>query len=110
MRISDWSSDVCSSDLLSEHQGAALYAAQDFSPDGSHLLYTSNEGSEFARLRRYNLADASHTDVESADWDITYAWYSQSGRYRVSGVNEDGSAQVPVFDTTTDSADRKRVV
>src|SRR3546814_10491882 len=94
MRISDWSSDVCSSDLLfdrsakqllklSEHQGAALYAAQDFSPDGSHLLYTSNEGSEFARLRRYNLADASHTDVESADWDITYAWYSQSGRYRV---------------------------
>src|SRR3546814_20756027 len=78
MRISDWSSDVCSSDLLfdrsakqllklSEHQGAALYAAQDFSPDGSHLLYTSNEGSEFARLRRYNLADASHTDVESAD-------------------------------------------
>src|SRR3546814_12665452 len=62
------------------------------------------EGSEFARLRRYNLADASHTDVESADWDITYAWYSQSGRYRVSGVNEDGSAQVHVFDATPDSA------
>lgn len=89
---------------LSEHQGAALYAAQDFSPDGSHLLYTSNDGSEFARLRRYNLADGSHVDVESADWDITYAWYSHSGRYRVSGVNEDGSAQVHVFDTTTESA------
>lgn len=83
---------------LSEHTGDAKYSAQDFSPDGGQLLYTSNEGSEFARLRRYNLADASHADVESSDWDIVYAWYSQTGRFRVSGINEDGALQVHVFD------------
>ncbi|MDX2301046.1 MAG: prolyl oligopeptidase family serine peptidase [Xanthomonadaceae bacterium] len=89
---------------LSEHQGEARYAAQDFSPDGSHLLYTSNEGSEFSRLRRYNLADATHGGVEAADWDIAYAWYSQTGRYRVSGVNEDGSLIAQVFDTVANAA------
>lgn len=89
---------------LSQHSGDAEYSAQDFSPDGSHLLYTSNEGNEFARLRRYNLADASHADVESANWDIAYAWYSHSGRYRVSGINEDGSLQVHVFDTAADAS------
>jgi len=88
---------------LSEHSGNAQYAAQDFSPDGSHLLYTSNEGSEFSRLRRYNLGDGSHAEVEASAWDIAYAWYSQTGRYRVSGVNEDGSLKVRVFDTRADA-------
>lgn len=43
---------------LTPHQGDAQFSAQDFAPDGRFLYYTSNEGSEPARLRRYEFATA----------------------------------------------------
>lgn len=83
---------------LSPHQGAAQFAIQDFAPDGSHLLYTSNDGSEFFRLRRYDLTSGEHTDVQAEDWDIVYSHYSHNGRYRIAAINEDGSTAVRLYD------------
>jgi dipeptidyl aminopeptidase/acylaminoacyl peptidase len=84
---------------LSPHQGAAQFGIEDFAPDGSHLLYTSNDGSEFFRLRRYDFASGAHSEVQQADWDIVYAAYSQEGRYRAIGLNVDGSIEVQLFET-----------
>lgn len=86
---------------LSPHEGAAQFAVEDFAPDGSHLIYTSNEGNEFFRLRRYDFASAAHSDVQQADWDIAYASYSHNGRYRAIGVNVDGSLQVELYDAAS---------
>lgn len=83
---------------LSPHEGNAQFAVEDFAPDGSHLLYTSNDGSEFFRLRRYDLATGEHADVQQADWDIGYASYSHNGRYRAVGVNVDGSVVVELYE------------
>jgi dipeptidyl aminopeptidase/acylaminoacyl peptidase len=86
---------------LSPHEGNAQFAIEDFAPDGSHVLYSSNEGNEFFRLRKYDLASGEHADVQQADWDIAYAAYSHSGRYRAVGINQDGSLVVQLYDVAS---------
>lgn len=86
---------------LSAHEGNAQFSIEDFAPDGSHLLYTSNDGSEFFRLRRYDFATGEHSDVQAEDWDIAYSHYSHGGKYRVAAINEDGSTSVRLYDAAS---------
>jgi dipeptidyl aminopeptidase/acylaminoacyl peptidase len=86
---------------LTPHEGNASYAAEDFDPRGTHLYYTSNEGAEFAKLRRYDLAAGTHEDVQSEPWDIAYANFSHNGKYRITAVNVDGSTAIKVYDTAS---------
>jgi len=86
---------------LSPHAGQAVFAAQDFAVDSGHLLYTTNVGSEFMRLRRYDIASGEHADVEAADWDIQYSYYSHNGRYRVTATNVDGSTAIAVVEVAS---------
>ncbi len=41
-------------------------------------------------MRRWELATGKTEDVEKADWDVAWTFFSWSGKYRVSGVNQDG--------------------
>jgi dipeptidyl aminopeptidase/acylaminoacyl peptidase len=88
---------------LTPHQGDASYAAEDFGPGDTHLYYTSNEGSEFARLRRYDLQAGTHEDVQSEPWDIAYAYFSHNGKYRVTAINVDGSTAIKLYDAATNA-------
>lgn len=87
--------------LLSEHEGDALFTAEDFSPDGQYLYYTSNAGSEYARLRRYDLTAGSHEEVQAESWDIDFSYFSPKGKYRVAGINTDGATSIRLYDTAT---------
>ena len=86
---------------LSAEGVAADFSPEDFDADSTHLYYLSNEGAEFARVRRYDLAAGTHEDVERADWDVMYTGFSRRGRYRVTGINEDAHTVVKVYDTRT---------
>ncbi|HEU0106863.1 MAG TPA: prolyl oligopeptidase family serine peptidase [Vicinamibacteria bacterium] len=86
---------------LSAEGVAADFSPEDFDADSTHLYYLSNEGAEFARVRRYDLAAGTHEDVERADWDVMYTGFSRRGRYRVTGINEDAHTVVEVYDTRT---------
>ncbi|HMM66176.1 MAG TPA: hypothetical protein PKC03_04480, partial [Dokdonella sp.] len=86
---------------LTPHEGNASYSAEDFAPDSSSLLYLSNEGSEFSRLRQYVIDGGKHEDLQSAPWDIVYARWSHDGKYRVVGINADGSTEVQVTETAS---------
>ena len=83
---------------LSAHTGEASYTPASFDPAGRYLYYLTNDGSEFSRLRRYALADGTHEDVQKADWDIVYSYFSHGGRYRVTGINQDGRTAISVID------------
>ncbi|MEE4273225.1 MAG: alpha/beta fold hydrolase [Thermoanaerobaculales bacterium] len=87
--------------LISEHEGMATFAPADFSADSAHLYYTSNLEGEFSALYRYDLATAEHEPVFATDWDVSFAYFSRNGRYRVIGTNEDGYTVVRITDTTT---------
>jgi dipeptidyl aminopeptidase/acylaminoacyl peptidase len=89
---------------LTPHEGQVNYSPQDFDPEAKALYYTTTEGGEFARVRRYLMADKKHEDVEKADWDIVSTTFSHKGKYRVTAVNEDGRTAVRVLETATGSA------
>ncbi|HEV7502420.1 MAG TPA: S9 family peptidase, partial [Vicinamibacteria bacterium] len=86
---------------LSTEGVAADFSPEDFDADSTHLYYLSNEGAEFARVRRYDLVSGRHEDVEKKDWDVMYTGFSRRGRYRVTGINEDAHTVVEVNDTRT---------
>ena len=64
----------------------------------------TDEGSEFTRLKRYTLGDGRHEDVQKADWDVTFTLFSHNGRYRVTGINEDGRDAISMIETASGRA------
>ena len=84
--------------LITPHQGEAVFRAQTFDPQSTRLYFLTDEGGEFTRLRVYDIGNGTSKDVEKADWDITYTFFSRDGRYRVTGVNLDASIVIRVVD------------
>ncbi len=89
---------------ISAHNGQVNYQPSTFDPASKYLYYLTDEASEFTRLKRYALADGRHEDVQKADWDIVFTSFSHNGRYRVTGVNEDGRVAISVIETATGRA------
>lgn len=83
---------------ISDHKGRSEFNGADFDPSSKWLYIRTNDGSEFLRLRRYELATGKTEDVEKADWDITSAWFSETGKYRVTVLNEDARSTVRIVD------------
>jgi dipeptidyl aminopeptidase/acylaminoacyl peptidase len=71
---------------------------QDFSPDSKSLYYTTDKGSEFAYLVRYDLATGQRTEVLKTRWDVAGAGFSRDGRWFTTTVNADGKTELRVFE------------
>lgn len=84
---------------LSPHEGDASFGPQEFSVDSRSLYYLTDEGSELGYLKRHDISGGSSEKVESASWDIMYAGFSESGRFRVLGMNNDARTEIRVMDT-----------
>ncbi|HEX2562097.1 S9 family peptidase [Phenylobacterium sp.] len=71
------------------------YTDGEFTADGRAVLMISDEGSEFARLVRYDLADGRRTTIaEGRGWDIESFDLSEDGRLLAYSANEDGRSRV----------------
>jgi dipeptidyl aminopeptidase/acylaminoacyl peptidase len=96
-----WNTAAKTMTLISKHEGVASYEPEVFDPDSKWLYYLTNDGSEFMRVRRYELATGKSEDVEKADWDIAWTHFSRNGKYRISAVNADGRSILKVWDGKT---------
>ncbi|HWT13502.1 MAG TPA: S9 family peptidase [Allosphingosinicella sp.] len=85
--------------LITEHQGNVAYDVYGFTPDGSALVYGTNESSEFGQAWTYALADGAKRPLIQAEWDVMFVLHSPSGRYRVHAINEDASTRLTITDT-----------
>ncbi|WNG40141.1 S9 family peptidase [Archangium minus] len=83
---------------ITPHQGDAFFQVSAFDPASSALYFLTNEGSEFKRVARYTLATGQVEDVERADWDVMYTYFSRKGGFRVTAINEDGRTVIRVHD------------
>ncbi|MCP3141686.1 S9 family peptidase [Pyxidicoccus xibeiensis] len=84
---------------LSPHKGTtAWWWSAAFDPATSALYLLTNQGSEFTRVVRYVLATGKVEEVEKADWDVMYTYFSKKGALRVTGINEDGRTVIRVHD------------
>ena len=72
-----------------------------FTPDSRGLLFTTDEGHEFAWLARYDLASGQKEVVLRPEWDVVAAAYSRGGRYLVVSINNDARTEVRLFDAAT---------
>ncbi len=92
--------DVATRELkhLTRHDGVISFHAETFDPASQRLFFLTNEGSEFKRLRTYDVITGITTDHESADWDMIYTYFSRDGRFRVTGINQDGNIVIQVME------------
>ncbi|UCE25368.1 MAG: S9 family peptidase [Candidatus Zixiibacteriota bacterium] len=86
---------------LTPHEGDIAHYPVTFSVDSKHLYYLTNENSEFAYLMRYDIASGKKEKIAEAEWDIMYAYFSRSGKYRVVGINNDARTEIQVLNTQT---------
>ena len=94
--------DLESDELMKINKNQSGNAPQDFSPDGSALYYTTDDGSEFSYLMKYTIADESYEKAMERDWDISGSYFTQNGTYQVTYINEDAKNTIEVMDVATE--------
>ena len=87
--------------LVTPHQGNVSYSLSDFTPAGGKLIYLSDQDGEWARAYTFDLRSGARAELVRGDWDVSFAYYSPSGRYRVSALNADASTALTIVDTRT---------
>ncbi|TNF70652.1 MAG: S9 family peptidase [Bacteroidetes bacterium] len=88
--------DLSTQEITRINENPASNEDQDFTPDDSRLLYTTDEGSEYAYLMVYNLQTGEHTKVMERDWDIWGSYFTEKGTYRVTTINEDAKNTIEI--------------
>ncbi len=76
-------------------------SAQDFSKDNKWFYYTTDDSSEFSYLMRYNLETKEKEKVLEKSWDINGSYFTNSGKYMVSYINEDAKNAIEVLDVAS---------
>jgi dipeptidyl aminopeptidase/acylaminoacyl peptidase len=86
---------------ITQHTGNINYSSQDFAPDGSKLLITSDSGGQFASLQAHDIASGKRSTLYALPWDILGAGYSKGGKYLIVYVNQDSRPDARLFDAAT---------
>ncbi len=76
-------------------------SGQDFSLDGKILYYTTDDGSEFSYVMKYDIATGKKEKVLEKSWDIMGMYFTHNEKYRVSYINEDGKNTIEVLDVAS---------
>jgi dipeptidyl aminopeptidase/acylaminoacyl peptidase len=86
---------------ITPHSGEVSFNAQSFDPQSKNLYFTTDEGSEFAYLKRYELSTGNSVVVEKAQWDIWGTYFSRNGKYRVTIINQDARTLIKIYDAAS---------
>ena len=88
-------------ELFTEHQGDIEYSAYTFTRDNKTLIYSTDEMGEFNQAWSYDLNSKQKLVNVTADWDVSFSYFSKDGRYQVNGVNADAQTQIDIRDLET---------
>ncbi len=86
---------------LTPHEGNVSYQIHGFSRDSQHLIYGSDQHSEFSQAFAYDLTTAASTLYQQADWDISGVSFSKDNKYKVVAMNADATTQIQIIDQHT---------
>ena len=90
--------------LLTPHQGNISHSVYGFTPDSRTLLFGTDGSSEFVAAYSYDLTTAETKPYSSADWDISFIYFSDDNKYQIQGTNADASTLISITDLTTGSS------
>ncbi|MFS4418117.1 S9 family peptidase [Maribacter sp. 2307ULW6-5] len=94
--------DMENKSLTKINQNQSANSPQDFSPNGQQLYYTTDDGGEFAKLMRYDIAGQTSETVMTRDWDIMGSYFTENGTYQITYINEDAKNTIEIRDVATD--------
>jgi dipeptidyl aminopeptidase/acylaminoacyl peptidase len=87
--------------LVTKHEGNVQHDVYAFTRDSKQLVYATDEFGEFNEAWTYELASGAKAALVKDNWDVQFLFYSESGRYRVWGVNDDARTAVHILDSTS---------
>jgi dipeptidyl aminopeptidase/acylaminoacyl peptidase len=94
----DTSAPDAEPELITSHAGNVLHGVHEFTRDSKQLVYSTDEHGEFQQAWMYDLGTGEKARLVSADWDVMFVTYSDSGRYRVSATNDNARTVVRILD------------
>lgn len=93
--------DLTTKEKVKINENQSSNSAQDFSKDNKWLYYTTDDGSEFSYLMKYNMETKAREKVMEKSWDINSSYFTDSGKYMVTFVNEDAKNAIEVRDVAS---------
>jgi dipeptidyl aminopeptidase/acylaminoacyl peptidase len=96
--------DVASaqSTLLTPHDGDKIYVANDVSPDGKHVLMTSNAGNGYDNVGLFEIATKKIHWLTEDKWEIQGASFSPDGKSLLYTANLDGNLEIYAYPIIAD--------
>ena len=82
------------STLLAPHEGEHLYTANDFSPDGTSLLITSDAGNGYQNAAVLSMATKKIQWLTHEKWQVSGRNFSPDGKIAVLVVDLDGETEI----------------
>src|ERR1039458_9902162 len=79
------------STLLTPHDGERTYSANDISPDGKHVLITSNAGDGYNNAGLLEIASKKIRWLTQDKWEISGESFSPDGRFLTYHASIDGN-------------------
>ena len=73
-----------------------------FEKNDSILYFTTNDGSEFSFLVKYNINTGAQLKVYEDKWDVVNMSLSENEKYRTIFINEDGKNKILLYDHASD--------
>ena len=84
---------------ITPHERNVQHGSVTFSPDSTKFFYGTDGRGEFRQIWTYDLASREHTPAVEADWDVIFFSLSETGRYQVTGINQDAQTVFSIRDT-----------
>ncbi|HWR14557.1 MAG TPA: S9 family peptidase [Terriglobales bacterium] len=91
---------------LTPHEGAKLFEATSFSPDGKHLLITSDAQNGFANVALLEIATKKPDWITHEKWEVFSGDFSPDGRFITWTANTDGVIDIYRYEIATKKAEK----
>ena len=82
--------------LLTPHEGEQLYSNNDISPDGNHVLITSNSGNGYENAGLLEVSTRKISWLTQDKWEVRGHEFSPDGKRIVFSANVDGNEDIYV--------------
>jgi dipeptidyl aminopeptidase/acylaminoacyl peptidase len=89
------------STVLTPHEGEQLYSANDVSPDGRHILFTSNSANGYENVGLLDLTTKKSRWLTNDKWEIRGGEFSADGKRVIFTANVDGNQDIYLYDLGT---------
>ncbi len=86
------------STLLTPHEGEQIYVANDLSPDGKHVLLTSNAANGYDNAGVLDIASKKTSWITQDKWEIHGGEFSPEGKQITFRANVDGNEDIYLHD------------